>query len=240
MLDRLKDWLRPLRPVLLPIWRRIRPSIDRASRVPSPAAVVAARKAGERRRAEADRGEIRPITKAEFDWVARRYPYYRNRWAYTSAAAREAADLISRHHLRTAIELGAHIRPLIVGADAMVLAPSADLDLEGKVVVQDARQTPWAVPDGAYDLFVGLQVFEHLGDRQNAAFLEVCRVARNAVISLPIDWVMDNPANCHHGITHERALSWFAPRVPTRVVEGNAGRRRRVIYVFEDLDRAPA
>lgn len=155
MLDRLKGWLRPLRPVLLPVWRRIRPTIDRASRLPSPSTVVAARKARERRRAEADRGEIRPITKAEFDWVARRYPYYRNRWAYTSAAGREAADLISRHHLRTAIELGAHIRPLIVGADAMVLAPSVDRDLEGRVVVQDARRTPWAIPDGAYDLFVG-------------------------------------------------------------------------------------
>jgi hypothetical protein len=240
MLDRLKGWLRPIRPVLLPIWRRIRPAIDRVSRVPSPSAVVAARKAREQRRMEADRGEIRPITKAEFDWVARHYPYYRNRWAYTSAAGREAADLISRNHLRTAIELGAHIRPLIVGADAMVLSPSDDLDLEGKVVVQDARRTPWAVPDRAYDLFVALQVFEHLGDRQNAAFLEVCRVARHAVISLPIDWVMDDPTNCHHGITHERALGWFAPRVPTRVVEGNAGRRRRVIYVFEDIDRAPA
>jgi len=239
MLSRLKRWLRPLRPVLLPMWRPIRPYVDQFSRMPSPFAAAAERTARDRRRAEADLGQIRPITKAEFDRVARRYPYYRGRWPYTSAAGREAADLISRHHLRTAIELGAHIRPLIVGADAMVLSPSDDLDLEGKVVIQDARRTPWALPDGAYDLFVGLQVFEHLGDRQNEAFQDVCRVARHAVISLPIDWVMDDPTNCHHRITEDRALSWFAPHVPTRVVEGNPGPRRRVVYVFEDIDRTP-
>jgi hypothetical protein len=48
---------------------------------------------------------------------------------------------------------------------------------------------------------------------------------------------MADPANCHHQISQERALSWFAPRIPTKVVEGNPGPRRRMIYVFENLDR---
>jgi hypothetical protein len=46
---------------------------------------------------------------------------------------------------------------------------------------------------------------------------------------------MANPADLHHGITRDQVLYWFAPVVPTRVVEGNAGRRTRLIYVFEDL-----
>ncbi len=239
MLRRLKRWLRPIRHVLMPIWRPIRPYVQRSSRAPSRRSALAARIAPFRRRIEAGLGRIRPITKAEFDEVVKRYPYYRGRWPYMSVAAREAADLISRHRLRTALELGPHLRPLIVGADAMVLAPGEDLDAEGRVIVHDARETPWTVPDGAYDLFVALQVFEHLGDRQSAAFAEVCRVARHAIISLPIDWVLDDPTDIHHGIPQERVLGWFAPRVPTRIVEGNPAPGRRVIYVFEHLDRAP-
>ena len=30
-------------------------------------------------------------------------------------------------------------------------------------------------------------------------------------------------------------LGWFAPVVPTKVVVGNPGHRKRLIYVFEDL-----
>jgi hypothetical protein len=178
---------------------------------------------------------IRPIRKVEFDEVAARYSYYRGRWPYMSVAAAQAADLIARHRLRTALELGPHIRPLIVGADVMVLAPSEGLPGEGKVLVHDARSIPWPIPDGGYDLFVALQVFEHLDSSQPEVFREVCRVARNAVISLPIDWVMPDPTNCHHGITEAQVLEWFAPRVPTRTVEGNPGPKRRVVFVFEGL-----
>jgi hypothetical protein len=46
---------------------------------------------------------------------------------------------------------------------------------------------------------------------------------------------MDDPTNIHHQLSHETALSWFAPVVPTRVEIGNPGRRKRLIYVFENL-----
>jgi hypothetical protein len=84
-----------------------------------------------------------------------------------------------------------------------------------------------------------MQVFEHLGTRQNEAFLEVCRIARHAIISLPIDWQMLDPTNCHHQISHEKALSWFRPVVPTRIHRGNPGPRKRLIYVFENLPSHP-
>ena len=239
MLERLKRWLEPLRPVLLPIWRPVRPYIVRSSKLPSRRSAVTRPIGAARRRVEARLGRIRPVNEAEFADLAKRYPYYRNRWEYTAAAGREAADLIKRHRLRRALELGPHVRPLVVGADVMVLERSEELDAEGAVIVHDARMVPWPIADRGYDLFVALQVFEHLIDRQREAFAEVCRVARHAIISLPIDWQMDDPGDCHHGISEERALSWFAPRVPTRVVEGNAGPRRRVIYVFENLDTTP-
>ncbi len=178
---------------------------------------------------------IRPISELEFAEMARRFPYYSGRWGYMSVALAQAADLIRRDDLHSALELGAPVRPIISGADVIDIKARPELDPDVAITIHDATVAPWPVADKAYDLFIALQVFEHLRDRQREAFLEVRRVARHAILSLPIDWVMDDPRNCHHQISNERVLSWFAPVVPTRVLEGSGGKRRRVIYVFEDL-----
>jgi hypothetical protein len=156
-----------------------------------------------------------------------------------SAAGDLAGDLILRYKLHHALELGPHVLPLIVGADVMDLRENPELYGDHTVIVHDARQVPWPIDDRRYDLFVALQVFEHLGGRQVEAFLEVRRVARHAVISLPIDWVMKDPTHSHHMITNDLALSWFAPVVPTRIELGNGGPKKRLIYVFEDLPPVP-
>lgn len=175
------------------------------------------------------------MTKPEFEAMVAKFPYYKNRWGYMSAALGQATALIGRHGLRTALELGAPVLPIIVGADVMDKKARPELDPSVSIRVFDATQVPWPVDDKAYGLFMALQVFEHLTDRQREAFLEVRRIARHAIISLPIDWEMPDPRNCHHRISNERVLSWFAPVVPTRIVQGTGGHRRRLIYVFEDL-----
>lgn len=182
---------------------------------------------------------IRAMTRADFRDLNAETPYYRHRETYMSAAAWVVADLIARYRLRSALELGPHMRPLVTGADVMDLRAAPGLRAAGEVIVHDATVVPWPIADGAYDLFVGLQVFEHLGTAQAAAFAEVCRVARHAVVSLPIDWIQKDPTDPHHQLTEERVLSWFAPRVPTRIVIGNPAPGMRKIYVFERLDRPP-
>jgi hypothetical protein len=184
---------------------------------------------------------IRPLTKTEFEAVARRYPYFRARGRYLSVAAALAGDLIETYGLRSALELGPNLRPVVVGADVMDITAQSDLQLSpsARFLLHDATVVPWPIADKAYDLFVALQVFEHLRPNQNAAFLEVCRVAQHAVISLPIDWEMDDPRNCHHRISQERALSWFRPFRPTRIEIGNPGSRKRLIFVFENLGNGP-
>ncbi len=180
---------------------------------------------------------IRVITGPEFLDAAKRTPkYYRGRAGYMSVAATAAEQLIETYGLRTALELGPHLRPLVVGADVMDYRELPDLEVPAKVILHDARKTPWPMEDDAYDLFVGLQVFEHLVGSQNEAFQEVRRVAKHAVISLPIDWVMKDPTNSHHQISNERALTWFAPVVPTRIEVGNPGPGKRLVYVFENLN----
>jgi hypothetical protein len=148
------------------------------------------------------------LTKPEFEAVAKRHWYYYARGRYMSVVAALAGDLIEAHGLQSALEHGPHLRPVIVDADVMDLKAQPDLQIlpPERLVLHDATRAPWPIADRQYDLFVALRVFEHLGDAQNAAFREVCRVARHAMISVPIDWEMDDPRNCHHRISHERPV----------------------------------
>ncbi|MET0801921.1 MAG: class I SAM-dependent methyltransferase [Actinomycetota bacterium] len=175
------------------------------------------------------------MTLAEFEMVAAGDAYYGGRRRYFGAAAWLASDLIERYGVATALELGPNVRPLLSGADVMDRVERPGLEASGHIILHDATSIPWPFGDRQYDLFVALQVFEHLGESQAAVFAEVRRVACHAMISLPIDWEMDDPRNPHHGITHERVLSWFAPTEPTRVIVGNPGYRQRLIYAFENL-----
>jgi hypothetical protein len=214
----------PLKALLRPIWTAIDHGADlHAEKAPGsfPAVIAEA--------------PIRPMTRSEFDALAARNPYYHGRHGYLGAAAWVAGDLIVRHDLTTALELGPNVRPLICGADVMDRIVRPGLEASGNVLLHDATATPWPIPGDRYDLFVALQVFEHLGAAQAAAFAEVRRIARHAIISLPIGWEMDDPGNPHHGISHEHVLSWFAPIAPSRVIVGNPGYRQRLIYTFENL-----
>jgi hypothetical protein len=235
---RLKRLLGPALPILRPVRNGLRAVAGGPVVIGARAAIDRTRfavAAAGRRAVGRPEPPIRALRRHEFATLVGRAPYYKPRWGYISAAGRVADRLVREHGLRSALELGPHLRSTIVGADTMDLKAQPDLQAEGRAIVHDATSVPWPVGDKEYDLFVALQVFEHLGDRQADAFREVRRIARNAVISLPIDWVMDDPTNCHHGISNEKALSWFAPVRPTRVETGNPGRRKRLIYVFENL-----
>jgi hypothetical protein len=230
-----KKVLRPLKPVLGPIWKPIRPMLEKPPPATGEQLRAELRKARGSSAALASDAPIRPITKPEFDELAARAPYYRARWSYMSVVGALTEDLILRHRLTTALELGAHLRPVIVGADVMALSHLEDLEAEGQEIIHDATVAPWPVADKAYDLFVALQVFEHLGDKQPQTFAEVRRTAKHAILSLPIDWEMPDPTNCHHMLSNEKVLSWFAPVKPTRIELGTGGNKKRFVYVFEDL-----
>lgn len=44
-------------------------------------------------------------------------------------------------------------------------------------IVHDATKIPWPVSDKAFDMFMSLQVWEHLGSSQADAFREVKRIS---------------------------------------------------------------
>jgi len=219
--------LGPLRPILGPPYRAMRSSVW-----PGPNDWARSTRAGRRNRKLAT--GVRGMSRSEFLELKRQFPYYKARGRYMSVASALVDELSARYGIGRALELGAHRRPIATGADVMDLALVPGLTGHGELIIANATE-PWPFPAKSYDLFVALQVFEHLGTGQPDAFREAVRVARHAIISLPIDWTMADPTNCHHGITQDRALDWFAPLAPTRIVLGNGGRRRRVIFVFENL-----
>ncbi len=184
---------------------------------------------------------IRPLTRAEFQQLAARDPYYQKRWDYQSRAIAAGWDILGRRgqppESARVLELGPHKHPLFVGSDVMDLRINPELRSVDQVICHNARMAPWPVGDKSYDLFVGLQVFEHLTGAQEIAFREVRRIARSAVISLPIEWrprSLPDYLNCHTLISHQTAMRWFGFLEPSTILQGNGWPYSRMIYVFED------
>jgi hypothetical protein len=127
----------------------------------------------------------------------------------------------------SALELGPYKMPLIVGSDTM--------DCHQKLqptYLHNAGEVPWPMADQHYDVFLGLQVWEHLEGRQSEAFCELTRVARQAILSFPLNW------NCprdpmHHKITEDTIAEWTNHSVPTRTIVVRSGVRERIIYQFD-------
>jgi hypothetical protein len=75
----------------------------------------------------------------------------------------------------------------------------------------NATVVPWPIKDKEYDLFIALQVWEHLEGKQKDAFKEVMRTSKMAILSFPYMWdcPKDN-ANYpeHHMINEEIISEW--------------------------------
>ena len=185
---------------------------------------------------------IRPISRPEFEALAAREPYYRRRWQYQSKATNAGWRILSRccesPQSARVLELGPYKHPLFIGSEVMESNINPDLTNAAGIVCHDARVVPWPFADKTFDMFVALQVFEHLDGAQRAAFIEVRRVARNAIISLPIGWrprALQDYLNCHFHISHTTAMRWFEPVGPSEILRGNGWPYSRMLYVFENL-----
>lgn len=162
----------------------------------------------------------------EFLRVSRNDKYYHSeRWKLYE----RVQQLIAARQPESVLELGSYRLPLVVESDTMDRS-----DRFSPTVVHDACVTPWPVADERYDLFVALQVWEHLLDRQQAAFREVRRIARSAILSFPYRWDCKKRNPSHHGITEEVIASWTEGCPPTLVeIIPSRNNHRRIIYVFD-------
>ena len=147
-----------------------------------------------------------------------RWPYYRI-----------CLDLVSQASLSllpeaSVLELGPWKLPLIHGSDTM---DKADW-LEEVTYRHDATVIPWPIEDSKYSLFIALQVWEHLEDKQVDAFKEVMRISSMAILSFPYKWYSPGQIS-HHNIDDEKISLWTCGVVPKSVTKTGS----RVIYVFK-------
>jgi len=144
--------------------------------------------------------------------------YYRRRWPYL----KEVIDFVKRERPKHVIELGAYLIPLIRNSHVMDI----EQGMPQQKYVHDATVFPWPIGDDQYDLFIGLQVWEHLDQKQEEAFKEVMRVSRMAVISFPYRWYC--PGDIHHNIDTKTITRWTMHVPPEKIVQVG----RWIIYFF--------
>lgn len=166
-----------------------------------------------------------PVTYQDYLQALDKNPYYSGRWGYYEEAIKQGIE----RQPKSGLELGVWSFPLFKNSTVMGLETGA----RPGTVTHDAKLSPWPFSDKQFDLFMALQVWEHLEGCQQAAFKEVQRVARRAVISVPLLWRCADPTDMHHQLTLETFDQWWSPVTPTKLIVMPPWGTKRAIYVFD-------
>jgi len=122
---------------------------------------------------------LEPVNYEDYLNTLKQNPYYADRWPYYAEAIKQTMEFKPN----TCLELGTWDFPLFKNS-----IPMNQQSCKMGGVIHDARKTPWPFENKQFDIFMALQVFEHLDGHQSKIFEEVKRVARRAIISLPLEW----------------------------------------------------
>ena len=98
---------------------------------------------------------------------------------------KEVIDSIKKEPPKSALELGPDNFPIVRQSDSM----DKNGWLPRLTYHHDATKFPWPIKDSKYGLFIALQVWEHLQDKQKEAFREVMRIPRRAILSFPYNGI---------------------------------------------------
>jgi hypothetical protein len=148
--------------------------------------------------------------------------YYFGRWEYF----KEVIQIIQKEDFKSVVELGPGLLPIVKNAD-VILNPEEDSfgrpsALGGNIYRFDATEKPWPIADKQYDLFIALQVWEHLDNKQSRAFREVIRISRAAILSFPYRWEggEEKPSHrAHRSLDKELIEDWTLGGRPEKIVE---------------------
>lgn len=168
--------------------------------------------------------------------------YYEGRWAYFS----KVIEFIQQNDgIKNVLELGPAFQTIVKNCDIMV---KPEIDVWGrpdkhvaKTYEHDATITPWPIADKQYDLFIALQVWEHLAGRQREAFSEVMRISGMAVLSFPYMWdcPKDNANYPEHHMIDERIIAdWTLGVEPVSIIKiprtgEKVSKGPRIIYFWK-------
>ena len=149
--------------------------------------------------------------------------YYLGRWEYY----KEVISIIEKEKPKNTIELGPGYMPIVKNGD-IILNPLDDQfgkpnESQSHIYMFDATIKPWSINDKAYDMFIALQVWEHLDGKQTRTFREVMRIAKKAVLSFPYHWdggILDRPSHrAHRDVDMELIHDWTLGIKPKFTIE---------------------
>lgn len=183
------------------------------------------------------------MTKKDFDLLmqSQMADYYKDRWAYF----KEVIAIIKIIKPENALELGPAKHTIIKNCDIMVHQKDDSwgkpVNKVNKIFYHNATIKPWPVNDKSYDVFIALQVWEHLDNKQARAFREVMRISRSAILSFPFNWNCpeDNPNYPeHHMIDKELIGDWTLNIEPKKIIQvertgTKVSKGPRLIYYWE-------
>jgi hypothetical protein len=141
--------------------------------------------------------------------------YWREGASYRWKYMERAIFHMQRLGAEKIIEAGASGMPLCHGSFLFDF-PKYDLNI-----------TPYGFEDKSFDVFVALQVWEHL-DNQPQAFAEVMRISRAAVLSIPYMWTHGDAR--HRGIDDKKIAEWTLGEKP-EIIE-TIGSRKLYVWQF--------
>jgi hypothetical protein len=156
---------------------------------------------------------------------------FKGRWVYM----KPVIDELKKMSPESALELGSYKISLMdfsdnMGLDSEYFDPE---NLKNKHFIFDARNTPWKdIKDKEYDVFVALQVLEHLSPNQSEVFNEIKRISKKCILTLPYKW--DCPTNkTHHNITDKIISNWTNNIEPyKKLVLGDNSKRLRIMLCY--------
>lgn len=149
------------------------------------------------------------MTYQEFKELSKKDRYLKRWWHYY----KKVIALLQTISFESCLKLGAYKQAIVHGADVI----DKRRHVAHLTYQHDVTEIPWPIADAQYDLFIALQVWEHLEGKQQVAFGEVMRIAKMAVLSFPLEWHC--PGNVHHGITEETIAAWTLQVRPVRKIE---------------------
>lgn len=148
--------------------------------------------------------------------------YYAGRWEYY----KEVIEIVHQQNPTTVLELGPGSHTIVKNCDIMVKPEDDDwgrpLNPINRVHFFDATEKNWPIADKQYDLFIALQVWEHLSNKQSRAFREAMRISKAVILSLPYWWdcpVDDANYPEHHHIDEELIADWTLNIQPEKVIK---------------------
>ena len=161
------------------------------------------------------------LTESEYNRLAESLPYYTphktwSRWDYMSLVVDEMKIL----QPSSICEAGSEGMYLSNDSTVMELKPK---NSEHEEIIHNLNNIPYPIKDKQFDLFIALQVWEHLTN-QIEAFKEVRRVSHNAILSFPYKW----KGNRVHDISEDDISRWTSNIIPVKVIPI----QNRLIYVW--------